>query len=177
MTEKTKSPHCEDFYDHTSKVDCPRIRILRHIETVRTYLDFICIELLKRGVKHDQSKLGIHETNLLNPKYDLRTKVYGSKEYERDLKELYSDINHHYSVNRHHPEHFKNGMQDMNLIDILEMFVDWYASVKRHNEGSIENSIEYTQKKFKYPNYLVSIFKHTAELLDNQDIYEHSGES
>ena len=67
-------------------------------------------------------KLGLHENDFINPKYDLRNMKYGDAEYEEHLKILDSSLKHHYSANRHHPEHFKNGIMDMHLIDIIEMF-------------------------------------------------------
>jgi hypothetical protein len=33
-------------------------------------------------------------------------------------------LKHHYENNRHHPEHFKNNIDDMNLIDLIEMLCD-----------------------------------------------------
>jgi len=40
-------------------------------------------------------------------------------------------LEHHYALYRHHPEHFQNGIDDMNLIDLVEMFADWKASSER----------------------------------------------
>ena len=43
----TCKPRCD--------IQCPKVKILRHMETVKNYLDAICKELLKRGEYHDQS--------------------------------------------------------------------------------------------------------------------------
>ena len=63
---------------------------------------------------------------------------------------------------RHHPEHFPNGINDMNLIDVLEMFCDWVASSKRHNDGNILKSIDINKERFNMPDELVSIMRNTA---------------
>lgn len=49
----------------------------------------------------------------------------------------------------------------MNLFDVLEMFVDWMAAVKRHGDGDINKSIEINQKRFALSPQLVNIFINT----------------
>ena len=75
-------------------------------------------------------------------------------------------ISHHHKNNRHHPEYHDNGIFDMNLIDLLEMVCDWMASVKRHSDGDIYQSIEINKKRHKIPESLVSILKNTVEVLN-----------
>ena len=64
--------------------------------------------------------------------------------------------------NRHHPEHHKNGIDDMTLPDILEMFADWKASSERQNSGNILKSIEHNSGRFNINPQLVKIFENTA---------------
>jgi hypothetical protein len=64
-------------------------------------------------------------------------------------------------MNRHHPEHFENGIRGMNLIDLIEMFCDWYAATQRHNDGDIIMSIEINQKRFEYSDDIKAILKNT----------------
>lgn len=78
----------------------------RHIERVRNLLNRCISELLKRGEKHDQSKLEEPEVELFTeytPK--LAKCTYGSDEYKHFLEELKPALEHHYSNNRHHPEY------------------------------------------------------------------------
>jgi hypothetical protein len=49
----------------------------------------------------------------------------------------------------------------MNLMDIVEMFCDWKASVKRTKDGDINKSIEINSERFKMSPQLVNIFKNT----------------
>ena len=48
------------------------------------------------------------------------------------------------------------------LIDVIEMFCDWKASVLRHKDGDIMKSININQKRFKFSDELRQIFINTA---------------
>lgn len=74
--------------------------------------------------------------------------------------------NHHYASNRHHPEHFSKGVDDMTLVDIVEMLCDWKAASLRQNDGNLLKSIEINAKRFGYDDQLKRIFINTAKLLD-----------
>lgn len=111
---------------------------LRHIERVRNLLNICVGDLLHRGETHDQSKMAPPELELFmeyTPK--LKDVTYGSPEYQEFLKGLKPALDHHYANNSHHPEHYKNGLEDMNLLDLVEMMCDWKASSERHNDGNI----------------------------------------
>jgi hypothetical protein len=54
----------------------------------------------------------------------LRTLEYGSKEYYSVLAKMKVGIDHHYFVSRHHPEYFADGINGMNLVDLIEMVCD-----------------------------------------------------
>jgi len=138
----------------------------RHIERVRNLLNVCVRELLDRGEKHDQTKLEPPEVSLFTeytPK--LAGCTYGSPEYNENKAALGPALEHHYANNRHHPEHHKNGIDDMNLIDIVEMLVDWKAASERHNDGNIRKSIEVNADRFNMSPQLVKIMENTADLL------------
>ncbi len=140
---------------------------MRHIERVRNLLSRLVNELLFRAELHDQSKLEQPEVGMFTeftPK--LATSTYGSPEYEGFRKAMGPALEHHYANNRHHPEHHKNGVDDMNLIDVLEMLVDWKAASERHNNGNILRSIEVNADRFKMSPQLVKILENTAKLID-----------
>ena len=139
---------------------------LRHIERVRNLLNLCVRELLERGELHDQSKLVDPEVvgfTEYTPK--LAGSTYGSPEYQAFLKELKPTLEHHYARNRHHPEHFKNGLNDMTLIDLIEMICDWKSASERHSNGNIRKSIEINANRFNMSPQLVTIFENTADLL------------
>ena len=75
-------------------------------------------------------------------------------------------LQHHYAANRHHPEHFTKGIDDMTLIDIIEMLCDWKAASLRQNDGNLLKSIEINAQRFGYDDQLKRIFINTAKLLE-----------
>jgi hypothetical protein len=135
---------------------------LDHIGKVKENIALIVKELTNRAEQHDASKMENPEIELFDvytPK--LAGSIYGSEEYKQFLQELKPALDHHYGVNRHHPEHFKNGIQGMNLVDLIEMFCDWYAATKRHNNGDIMKSIAINQDRFHYSEDLRAVFENT----------------
>ncbi len=140
---------------------------LRHIERVRNLLNYVIKELLERAEQHDQSKMERPEVSLFTEMTDkLATCTYGSDEYEGYRKKLKPALEHHYARNRHHPEHFAEGIKEMNLIDLLEMLVDWKSSSERHHDGNIRKSIDHNSKRFDMSAQLTRIFHNTADFLD-----------
>ena len=137
---------------------------LKHIKRVNELLTRFSIELLHRGIIHDNSKLLSPEKELFDiytPK--LKDCTYGSDEYKEHLKELQVALNHHYRENSHHPEHYENGVNDMDLFDVVEMFLDWKAAAERHSDGDIYKSIEINKKRFHLSDQLAEILKNTTE--------------
>jgi hypothetical protein len=135
-----------------------------HIEVVRNLLNLAVRELLYRGEIHDQSKLVEPElSTFIEYTPRLSGMTYGGPEYKQCLAEMKPALDHHYAHNRHHPEHFgQNGVEGMTLIDLLEMFFDWYASTKRHADGDIFDSIEKNRKRFGLSEQLCQILWNTA---------------
>ncbi len=139
---------------------------MRHIERVRNLLNHFVKILLDRGEEHDQSKLCAPEVGLFTEYTSkLATCTYESAEYHAFRKAMGPALAHHYANNSHHPEHYKNGVDDMNLVDVLEMFCDWKAASERHNDGNIRTSIEKNADRFKLSPQLVKILENTVDLL------------
>lgn len=70
-------------------------------------------------------------------------------------------MQHHYTHNSHHPEHFANGVSGMSLLDVMEMFCDWKAASEQHKNGSIERSIHINRERFGFSEQLASILENT----------------
>jgi hypothetical protein len=86
-----------------------KFKTLRHIETVRNYLNCIIKELLDRSVNHDQSKLQSPEAEIFEIyTHKLKDCTYNSDEYKQFLVDMKPALDHHYEHNRHHPEHNYN---------------------------------------------------------------------
>jgi len=136
---------------------------LRHIKRVSALLSEAATELLWRGACHDNSKLENPEKELFD-KYTPKLKdcTYGSEEYKGYLAELGVALRHHYDNNSHHPEHYGNGVNGMDLFDLVEMFFDWKAASERHSDGNIYRSIELNTERFDLSPQVVAIFTNTA---------------
>ena len=147
-----------------------QVETQKHIEAVRKYIRFMIDKIDLRGVKHDASKLESPEVEVFaeyTPK--LNNTTFGSEEYYQNLDNMKSALDHHYASNRHHPEHFVNGINDMTLVDIIEMFCDWKASTLRHNDGNLLKSIETNAERFHMDGQLKQILLNTARMLDEHE--------
>ena len=134
-----------------------------HMTRVYVMLHKLCDDLILRGVIHDQSKLNPAEKKVLDKVTpQLRGLPYGSPEYSTCLAKMDSMLTRHYQVNRHHPEHWEQGIQGMTLVDLVEMFCDWCAATERHDNGDISKSIAINRTRFGYDEVLANIFVNTA---------------
>lgn len=121
----------------------------RHIALVAYYLESVAEQLQHRADRHDRSKLESPEREMYEvwrPKLD--TMSIESAEYKEALKQMGEGLKHHYENNRHHPEHFENGIAEMTLIDVVEMVCDWKAAAARKNETV---NMEWASKRFNIP--------------------------
>jgi len=155
-----------------------RFKTFRHIETVRNYLNACVRELMLRAEQHDQSKLQDPERAAFDELTPLlRGSTYGSPEYHAFLARLKEPLDQHYANNRHHPEHFENGVMDMTLIDLLEMLCDWKSSGLRHADGDIFKSLDINRKRFGYSPEIDQILRNTAEWLSKEPVFHLAEES
>jgi len=139
----------------------------KHIRAVGVLLHRVAKELLDRADAHDQSKLQSPEAEMFAEfTAKLATCTYGSPQYEEYRKAMGPALAHHYAHNRHHPEHYKNGVNDMTLLDLVEMLCDWKASSTRHNDGNIRKSIEHNANRFGLSPQLTRILENTAAELE-----------
>ena len=137
---------------------------LEHMQKVSKVVSRLVLELITRMQNHDASKLRDPEKaifDVFTPK--LKDSTYGSEEYKEFLKEMGSALTNHYGLNPHHPEHYHNGVDGMDLIDLVEMFCDWKAATERHADGNINKSISINKDRFKLSDQLVSILQNTVK--------------
>lgn len=123
--------------------------------------------LMQRARSHDKSKLEEPEASgYAQLSTALGTIEYGTQAYRDALAEAHDVITHHYAHNTHHPEYHENGVDDMSLLDIMEMFCDWKAASERTKQGgSIMNSIAYNRDRFRLSPQLARILENTAKEL------------
>lgn len=156
----------EQKYDSTNDT-------FQHIKIVQYYLDKCCLFLQKLSISHDVSKLEDPEKIIFDIYTEkLKHTTYGSTRYNNNLKNMKIALDHHYENNAHHPEFYKNGIKDMNLLNLIEMLADWKAATLRHNDGDINKSLTINQGRFGYSDELKQIFKNTIDLFDSFDMEE-----
>ena len=134
---------------------------MTHINHVRRFMNKFVKDLLDRSEKHDNSKMEEPELPIFmefTPR--LGTVEYNSNEYKKFLEDMKPALDHHYANNSHHPEHFKNGIDDMSLIDLLELLADWKGSTLRNKNGNIRKSLEINKERFKISDQLYNILNY-----------------
>ena len=144
---------------YDSKLDTNKHRFF-----VRMLMYEIAKDIMDRADHHDDSKLLPPEKELFDeytPK--LKGCTYGSPEYNEFLKGLKQALDHHYATNRHHPEHFPEGMNGMNLVDMVELICDWFAATMRHDDGDINKSLQINKKRFNMDEQTVAVLKNTVD--------------
>jgi len=122
---------------------------------------------MSRGIVHDESKLNEPEFSQFAksiPK--LKKTTFGEEDYEKAKESLGDALYHHYQYNDHHPEHFENGVHDMDIIQLTEMLCDMMAAVTRHENGDIHNSIDVMEEEGKITPDIASIFRNTINTLE-----------
>ena len=122
-----------------------------------------------RAPDHDMSKLAEPEAAMFaefTP--GLSGLVFGSAEYWATLDKMPA-LAHHYEHNRHHPQHFDDGICGMNIVDLIEMFCDWYASGRRHATGNILKSIDINTPRFELAPDIACVFVNTAPIFERID--------
>jgi hypothetical protein len=135
-----------------------------HKTKVSRYLSKLSTVLLDRGYRHDDSKL-------TSPEYDMYRDItselqqyeYNSPEYKnisnsRAFKDAWM---HHAQENSHHPDHYPNGVSDMDLVDIMEMLCDWYSASQRHENASWRDGFNSNCEQFNIDDQLKSILWNT----------------
>lgn len=136
---------------------------LRHAQRVGEMMMQVCVELLWRSIEHDRSKTEPPELEVFNrvtPR--LKELVYGSDEYKAALDDMGEGLAHHYASNRHHPEHFAHGVQEMTLVDVIEMLADWKGATERVKNGNLAESLVIQKDRFHLDEQLVQILENTA---------------
>ena len=136
---------------------------LQHKENIATLLAKFAAELTYRSAVHDNSKFFPDEFDILSDNVcDFNKYLFDTKE-EQDLRErlLPASILHR-KRNRHHPEHFENGIDGMNIIDLLEMLCDWKSASTRVSGDSLRKGLPILKKKYNISSQLLKILENTA---------------
>ena len=111
----------------------------------------VCIKVMKRARVHDMSKYSKEEAPYFAAATSTKNVVYGSEQYKRDVEvNLKPALDHHYKLNSHHPQHFKDGVKGMQPLDVIEMLCDWKSSTLRTKGGDIKKSLDINAERFGF---------------------------
>lgn len=144
-----------------------KIETRSHQETVKQFMNKLQNLIDDRSKYHDSTKLMSPELEVFAKHTPVLIDLeYNSDEYKQHLKEMNVALKHHYAHNRHHPEHFENGIQDMNLVDLIELVCDWKATSLRQNDGNVLTQMSKNKERFELSDQLYHIIKNTMELFE-----------
>ena len=141
------------------------LKTMRHIRTIQGYMTLIGTEWVERTRRHDESKLDdIELYGYVGIAEATKGLTAGSQEYLDALEPYKTVIRRHYILNDHHPEHFANRVNGMNLIQVLEMVCDWIAA-STDREMHPMQSIDAQCTRFNIDAQLKKIIINTMEHL------------
>lgn len=155
----------------------------KHQKLVSDNLICIAIKILERAKIHDSSKLLEPERSVfIKTTENLKGLTYGSEEYKKQLLDMKVALDHHYANNKHHPEYndingyssqtLNDPIRSMDLIDIIEMFCDWEAATKRHDDGDIYKSIDINEKRFGISEQISAIYRNSTTYLKEKKTWK-----
>lgn len=147
----------------TDKTTLGKLETFKHIHRVRHFLFLMMEELDRRAREHDASKLDSPEAEIFGEWTPELAKVeYMSPEYKVLMEKVRPATDHHYANNRHHPEHWPKGVEDMTLCDLVEMLCDWKAATERNKNGNIRTSIEKNTARYNLSPQLAQVMQNTV---------------
>jgi hypothetical protein len=134
--------------------------VKEHIGRVQKWMGDFARQIVDRSKWHDKSKLEDPVEKALFDHWtpELRRLTFGSDEYKVALDGMGEGVKRHYKANRHHPEHYENGVNGMTLVDLIEMVCDWQAAAQAKNT-SID--LLHAAKRFGLCDQLVEIIANT----------------
>ena len=92
---------------------------------VQDKLSTVARELISRGRTHDNSALGSPEIEVYHRFFsEYRKYKIGDPRKDEVFAQMAEAIGHHFQYNDHHPEHFENGINDMDLIQLMQFTAD-----------------------------------------------------
>jgi len=138
--------------------------VLQHKESIAKYMAKFAAELSYRSAIHDVSKFKKEELEVYAEFIDEMNKHPFNSPEEKELREKYQTASIvHKKLNRHHPEHFENGMEGMNLIDLIEMLCDWRSASERSAGDSIRKGLPIMKDKYNISPQLLKILENTLK--------------
>lgn len=141
----------------TKLIEAHRFRVFQ-------YMNAIAQEVMQRGNNHDSTKLHSPELEIYARNVDEFDKhPFNSEGYNKAKAVIKEATDHHFKHNRHHPEHFPDGIEGMNLVDLLEMVCDWKSATLNHPEqpGDMYNSLKVAVDRYNISPQLALVLYNT----------------
>jgi hypothetical protein len=140
--------------------------ILDHKLLVGHYMQQVIGLLVGRAIVHDFSKFepeeyGPYEDAL--PRFE--ASEYGTPEYIAVCRSIKPALKHHFEANSHHPEHYEDGIAEMDLLDLVEMVCDWMAACQRGGGTLDDLRLDLQRERFKIEPQLASVIQNTVTRL------------
>ena len=110
--------------------------------------------LRQRALDHDLSKYSKQQFDL-----------YCDKFFRKIECDFNSAWEHHYRNELHHPEKYKENKKEMELLDILEMIIDWHAMSIKFNNSSLEYFLNKKEELKNNFNFLENNFELIEDIL------------
>ncbi len=148
----------------SEKYDCTK-DVMQHKEMVASWLHNFASLLKGRAETHDNSKLKDPIEKAMFDEWtpELRTRTFGTDHYKQALDAMGEGVKLHYKANRHHPEHYENGVNGMTLVDLVEMVCDWMAAAQKRNAYV---DLNHATERFGLSPQLVDIIANTLREQD-----------
>ena len=139
-----------------------RLDSLLHIKKVSTNINEIAIQVIKRSIKHDDSKFESPEKEELDKVVPIIKQGKDAPNYKQAKLGAKNLMKIHFSKNSHHPEFYKNGVDEMNLLDLVEYLSD----MKVESKENLEEILLKNSKKYNWSDQLLNIMKNTIQILE-----------
>ena len=135
-----------------------------HIAEFQQAIDTLTEKLKQRAKAHDASKLKEPElTQYTEAEEKLENFKPGSKSYLTFARKEDIILSKHYSKNPHHVEHFKNGFNDMTILDLVDVLTDWRLDC---GDEDWNKFVDDRKDYYKMSDQLVDIFKNSKDVLE-----------
>lgn len=135
--------------------------ILNHKKSVKKRLEWLSKRLEERANNHDDSKLRVPEFRWLVQMDKEPFTQYGTQEYFQKMDKWEKFFRHHYENNRHHPDHFREGILGFNLVDLCEFTADIISYVDTLHVGKAIEIVENQAKRFNLDFQITQLIKNT----------------
>lgn len=158
-------PKVIDTMQEDMTIDKQAIKTIQDVNShrlsVQRKIYFLISKLEERAFAHDLSKLQSPEISWLiemdkEPRYK-----YGSDEYFEKMKRWQKFFDHHYKMNRHHPDHFWNGVNGMSLVDLIEYLCDIISYFDELHVQEAIDTIDKQKDRFRLSEQLADVLKNT----------------